>query len=66
MIYGILLLLTRPLRGKKWVWLRAVIIISALWLFTFLAGAQASVVRSAVMFTAFALGNVLNRNASIY
>lgn len=66
LIYGILLLLTKPLRGKKWAWLRAVIIIAALWLFTLLAGAQASVVRSAVMFTTLALGAVLNRNTSIY
>ena len=66
LIYGILLLLTKPLRGKKWAALRAVIIITALWLFTLLAGAQASVVRSAVMFTTLALGAVLNRNASIY
>ena len=66
LIYGILLMLTKPLRGKKWAWLRALLIVSALWLFTLLAGAQASVVRSAVMFTVIALGTVLNRNASIY
>ena len=66
LIYGILLLLTKPLRGKKWAWLRALLIVAALWIFTLLAGAQASVVRSAVMFTTLALGAVLNRNASIY
>jgi len=66
LIYAILLLFTKPLRVKKWAWLRAVLIIAALWLFTLLAGAQASVVRSAVMFTTLALGAVLNRSASIY
>ncbi len=66
LIYGILLMLTKGLRGRKLALLRAVIIIASLWVFTLLAGAQASVVRSAVMFTTLAIGAVLNRNASIY
>lgn len=66
LLYGLLLLLTQPLRGNKWAWLRALLVVSALWLFTLLAGAQASIVRSAVMFTAIALGQVLNRKGNIY
>jgi len=66
LIYGLLLLLTKPLKRTEFVWLRTIIILSALWLFTLLAGAQASVVRSAVMFTCIALGEVLSKRTSIY
>lgn len=67
LIYGLLLLLTQPLTRKKQLhWLRIFLILSALWLFTLLAGAQASVVRSAVMFTCIALGEALSRRTSIY
>jgi competence protein ComEC len=44
----------------------AVIIISGLWLFSLLAGAQASVLRSAVMFTCIVLGKNFLRSSSIY
>ena len=66
LIYGLLLLLTRPFGrgGRRWV--RLVLILLGLWLFTLLAGAQASVVRSAVMFTCIAFGEALERKASIY
>lgn len=66
LIYGLLLLLTKPLRKKHLRWIRIVLILSALWLFTLLAGAQASVVRSAVMFTCIALGEALSKRPSIY
>jgi len=66
LIYGLLLLLTKPLRRKHLRWIRIVLILSALWLFTLLAGAQASVVRSAVMFTCIALGEALSKRTSIY
>ena len=65
-IYFLLLAITRPLQHKRLALLRVAIIIAALWAFTLLAGAQASVVRSAVMFTAIALGGLLNRRAYIY
>lgn len=65
-IYFLLLAITKPLSGKKLAFLRVGFIITALWAFTLLAGAQASVVRSAVMFTAIALGGLLNRKAFIY
>ena len=52
LIYGLLVLLTKPIKRRKQLkWFRIILIISCLWLFTILAGAQASVVRSAVMFT---------------
>jgi competence protein ComEC len=67
LIYGLLILLTRPLKRKKELnWLRVLLIVSALWLFTLLAGAQASVVRSAVMFTCIALAELFSRRTSIY
>jgi competence protein ComEC len=66
LIYALLLLLTKPLRGKKGRWIRCCLIVGALWAFGFLAGAQPSVMRSVVMFSAMAAGTVLDRNASVY
>ena len=67
LIYGLLLLLTKPLkRAKKLVWLRLALIISSLWLFSLLAGGGPSVLRSAVMFTAIAAGEVLLRRTNIF
>ena len=66
LIYGILVLLTRPLHHPRWRWFRTIVIVGALWLFSLLAGAQASVLRSAVMFTAIALSLLLHRKALMY
>lgn len=67
LIYGLLILLTKPLRQKKqFNFLRVIIILTGLWLFTLLAGAQASVVRSAVMFTCIAVGELLLRKTTVY
>jgi competence protein ComEC len=66
LIYWLLLLITKPLRRKQLKWIRITLILSTLWLFTLLAGAQASVVRSAVMFTCIALGEALSKRTSIY
>ena len=66
LIYGLLLWFTYPLRRhKKLLWIRLLIILSGLWLFSLLAGAQPSVLRSAVMFSFIALGEVLSRRSSI-
>jgi competence protein ComEC len=66
LIYWLLLRLTRPLKRKKLLWLRCVIIISSLWMFSLLAGGAPSVLRSAVMFTCLALGEASSRKGSIY
>lgn len=67
LIYGLLVFLTKPIRRKKQLqWFRIILILSGLWLFTLLAGAQASVVRSAVMFTCIALGEALSKRTSVY
>jgi competence protein ComEC len=66
-IYWILLKLLQPLQNKKkWKWLRPLLIIAGLWVFTCIAGAQASVVRSALMFSCIVIGEALSRKANIY
>jgi competence protein ComEC len=66
LIYLLLFWITKPIKDKKFQWLRAVLILSCLWLFTLLAGAQASVVRSAVMFTFIVFAKTIDRKTSIY
>ncbi len=64
LIYIILMKLTSILvRSKVKKILQPVLVISALWIFTLLSGASASVVRSAVMFTVLALGNLIGRKS---
>ena len=67
LIYWLLALLLNPLRKrKKTRWLGPVLIISGLWLFSLLAGAQPSILRSALMFTCIVLGESLSKKTSIY
>jgi competence protein ComEC len=65
-IYMMLLFITRPLQRKHMHWIRFLILIAGLWGFSLLAGAQPSVLRSAVMFSCMALSTVLHRRNSIY
>lgn len=65
-IYGLLLFLTRPLKRRSLLGLRFMLIVAGLWLFSLLAGAQPSVLRSAVMFTCIAFSTVIDRKGSIY
>jgi competence protein ComEC len=66
LIYALLVLLFKPLRrNKKWKWLSPFFIISGLWLFSFLAGAQPSVLRSALMFTCIVAGDSLARRSTV-
>ncbi len=51
---------------KRSQWLQLVFILGCLWLFSFLTGATASVIRSAVMFTFIAVGKCLKRESSVY
>ena len=46
--------------------IKALILLSCLWIFSLMTGASASVLRSAVMFTCIIFGNMLNRKSSIY
>lgn len=67
LIYWLLLLLFKPLqRSRKTKWVNALLIITGLWLFTLLAGAQPSVLRSAVMFSCLVLGKNIDKKASIF
>lgn len=66
LIYELLVLLTKPLkRRKRFAWPRLLLIVSSLWLFSILAGAGPSVLRSAVMFSLIALGEVALRKTYI-
>jgi competence protein ComEC len=67
LIYWLLLKLLKPLQKiKRGRWLRPLLIIACLWLFSLLAGAQPSVLRSAVMFTCIVLGETYSKRTSIY
>jgi competence protein ComEC len=67
LIYWLLLKLFWPLaKRKNTKWLRPILIIAGLWLFSLLAGMQPSVIRSAVMFTCIVLGETWTRKGSIY
>jgi len=67
LIYWLLVQLLKPLqKRRKLNWLRPVLIITGLWLFSLLAGAQPSVLRSALMFTCIVLGDGLTRKTSIF
>jgi competence protein ComEC len=62
MIYALLLFLLQPLQKvKKLRWLKPLLILSLLWLFSLLAGASPSVLRAAVMFTVIVAGSALQQ-----
>ena len=64
LIYWLLLLLLKPLnKSARTRWLHALLVIAGLWLFSFLAGAQPSVLRSALMFSCMVLGNSMRRRS---
>jgi competence protein ComEC len=67
LIYWLLSIPFRSLkRKKKWKWLPPLVIISGLWLFSLLAGAQPSVLRSALMFSCIVIGESLSRRTSVF
>jgi competence protein ComEC len=67
LIYWLLVQLLRPLRKRRNLkWLPPIVIICGLWIFSLVAGAQASVIRSAVMFSCIVLGEALSKKTSIY
>ncbi|MCD2423758.1 ComEC family competence protein [Niabella pedocola] len=67
LIYWLLDLLLSPLRSRRQTrWLHPVLVLGILWIFSLLAGAAASVIRAAVMFSCMLLGKQFGHNASIY
>ena len=67
MIYGLIVVLFRPFKKYKWSnILKLVTVIVVLWLFSFIAGLPASLLRSAIMFTCIAFGDVVSKKSNIY
>lgn len=67
LIYWLLGWLCKPLQKRKNLkWLSPILILAGLWSFSLLAGAQSSVLRSAVMFTCIVIGESLDRKSSIF
>ena len=67
MLYGLLLQLCIPLKKiRHSKFLELLVVLAGLWLFTLLAGASASVLRSAVMFSFIALGNADGKKSGVY
>ncbi|MGB8192646.1 MAG: ComEC/Rec2 family competence protein, partial [Chitinophagaceae bacterium] len=66
-IYWLLSLMMKPLAKKRSLkWASVVFILAGLWLFSLLAGAGPSVIRSAVMFSFIVIGNAFSKRSSIY
>ncbi|MBY0476375.1 MAG: ComEC family competence protein [Chitinophagaceae bacterium] len=67
LIYWLLLLLFQPLnKYKQLKWLKPLLVLSFLWIFSLLTGAGASVLRAAIMFTFISGGDLLNKKGNIY
>ncbi len=67
LIYWLLVIVFKPLQKKrKLKWLIPIFIISGLWLFSFLTGAQPSILRSAIMFSCIAWGAFFSKKSSVY
>jgi competence protein ComEC len=64
LIYGLLLLLTRPLISQRLRWLRMGLVLAGLWGFSFLAGGGPSILRAAVMFSFMAFGSLIGRKGN--
>jgi competence protein ComEC len=64
LIYSILLLILSPLerfKSTRWITIPATLLV--VWIFSLLAGASPSVLRSAVLFTCIGLGKMINRKS---
>lgn len=67
LIYWLLLLLFQPLnKYKQLKWLKPLLVLSLLWIFSLLTGAGASVLRAAIMFTFISGGDLLSKKGNIY
>ncbi|MFN0213372.1 MAG: ComEC/Rec2 family competence protein [Saprospiraceae bacterium] len=68
MLYvGLMFLIGRlRLRGKNGRLIETLLVLSAIWAFTFLTGATASVLRASVMFSVYMLGKAFWRSASAW
>lgn len=66
-IYALLLLILKPFsRFNIMRFIKPILLIAGLWMFSWLSGACPSVLRSAVMFTCIVLGQAFNKQTSMY
>ena len=65
-IYWLLGLLARPLRKRSTKWISFAAILAGLWIFSLLAGAGPSVLRSAFMFSLIVIGEAFSKRNTIY
>jgi competence protein ComEC len=67
LIYGFLIIIFKPFQKIRLVgFLKPIVIITMLWLFSLMSGASASVLRAAVMLTCIVIGESFSKKASIY
>ncbi|HJV18618.1 MAG TPA: ComEC/Rec2 family competence protein [Sediminibacterium sp.] len=67
MIYGLLLFLLKPLNAIKGCgWLKPLIVLLIIWVFSILTGASASILRAAVMFSFVIIGAELHRSTFLF
>ena len=67
MIYGLIIFLFKPFVKFKWSKLvKALTIVIVLWMFSFIAGMPPSILRSAIMFSCIALGDLIGKKNNIY
>ncbi len=67
MIYGLLLFLLKPFKSIRYFhWIKPIVLLLVIWLFTLLTGAAPSILRSAVMFSFIILAELQNRTSPIY
>lgn len=67
MIYGALIWIFGRFKKRQWNrFTKPITILLVLWMFTFIAGAVPSILRSAVMFTCIVIGESISRKTSIY
>lgn len=64
LIYWLLMQLFGWIKFRRLQWMKFVMIIGALWVFALLTGGSASVMRSALMFTFLAAGQLANKRSS--
>ena len=67
MIYVMLLFFLRPLdKWKRFRWVKALLILTLLWLFSLLTGGGASILRAVIMFSFITAAELFNRKANLY
>ena len=67
LIYGLLSVVFRPFKNIRMIkWLKPLVVIIVLWLFSLMSGASPSVIRAAVMFTCIVVGERFSKRISIY